>query len=284
MNKKILWIASYPKSGNTWMRAIISSLFFTNQGKFSFEYLKYISTYEYDKRFDFIKKLNKNDYNNLSKLEIISKYWVDSQNNIEIDGDFHFLKTHHACIKFNNYPFTTPLNTLGLIYLVRDPRDIAISYSKHLGFSIDKTISIMIKKNATASYNGERADELRIYQSRWDVHIESWEKLNVPTFIIRYEDLLNDTKNTLYELVKFFEINFQFKFNNINNKVENIFHSTSFDIFQKHEKKYNFREASKNSRFFRKGVAGQWENNLTANQLNIIESNFKDMMKKYNYN
>ena len=61
MNKKILWIASYPKSGSTWMRAIVSSLFFTNQGKFSFEYLNYISTYEYDKRFDFIKKFRKLD-------------------------------------------------------------------------------------------------------------------------------------------------------------------------------------------------------------------------------
>ena len=65
VNKKIFWIASYPKSGNTWMRAIISSIFFSINGKFIFDYFKYIQSFDLDKRFEFVKKINKKDYNNL---------------------------------------------------------------------------------------------------------------------------------------------------------------------------------------------------------------------------
>ena len=58
VNKKIFWISSYPKSGNTWMRAIISSIFFTKNGKFIFDYFKYVQSFDLDKRFEFVKKIN----------------------------------------------------------------------------------------------------------------------------------------------------------------------------------------------------------------------------------
>ena len=67
----------------------------------------------------------------------------------------------------------------------------------------------------------------------------------------------------------------QFKFDNLNNKIENIFHSTNFDIFQKHEKKYNFREDSKHSNFFRKGEVNEWKNILNNTQTNYIEKSFE---------
>ena len=78
MNKRIFWIASYPKSGNTWMRAIVSSLFFTKNGVFNFKLLPLIPTYEKAKIFDFVKKINLNDYRKLSKIEILSKYFIKS--------------------------------------------------------------------------------------------------------------------------------------------------------------------------------------------------------------
>ena len=82
VDKKIFWIASYPKSGNTWMRAIISSLFFTSNGKFTFNYLGYIQSFDLDKRFKFVKKINKKEYKDLDKLEILAKYWLESQKNL----------------------------------------------------------------------------------------------------------------------------------------------------------------------------------------------------------
>ena len=76
--KKIFWIASYPKSGNTLFRAILSSLFFTNDGIFSFELFKTVKYFETAKRLLFIKEENPNDFNNLN-LQTISKYWLEMQ-------------------------------------------------------------------------------------------------------------------------------------------------------------------------------------------------------------
>ena len=80
MNKKnIFWVASYPKSGNTWMRSILSSVMYSKDGIFNFELLKNIDQYENAKNFKFIKNLNIDEYKKLNKMEVVSKYWEESQ-------------------------------------------------------------------------------------------------------------------------------------------------------------------------------------------------------------
>ena len=74
-NKNIVWVASFPKSGNTWMRSILTALIYADNGKFDFNLLSNIDQFENIKNFEFIKKINENDYNNLNKMENISKYW-----------------------------------------------------------------------------------------------------------------------------------------------------------------------------------------------------------------
>ena len=95
MSKHIFWIASFPKSGNTLLRAILSSLFFSNDGKFDFRLLKTINTFENKYRLNFIKNKNQNDFNSLHKLDILSKYWHDiqSKSNLGFEEDMGFLKT-----------------------------------------------------------------------------------------------------------------------------------------------------------------------------------------------
>ena len=82
MTTKIVWIASYPKSGNTWIRSIISSLFYTKKGDFNFNLLNLIELFEQKKNFNFVNNINQEDYKNLHKIEIISKYWLEAQNSI----------------------------------------------------------------------------------------------------------------------------------------------------------------------------------------------------------
>ena len=74
MSKKIFWIASYPKSGNTWMRAILSALFYTKDGKFNYTLFKLIGMFETIEKFEYIKKINIEDFEKLSDLKILSKY------------------------------------------------------------------------------------------------------------------------------------------------------------------------------------------------------------------
>ena len=125
----IIWCASYPKSGNTWVRAIISSLLYSKNGIFNFDMLRKVSLFP--KRFHF--KDFTDDYSNLEK---ISQYWIDAQEKINTDGEIRILKTHNGNYNFLGKDFTNKKNTLGVIYVVRDPRNIIASISNHYQLNI----------------------------------------------------------------------------------------------------------------------------------------------------
>ena len=121
MQKKIYWIASYPKSGNTWMRAIISSLLFTTDGKFNFGLFKLIEQFEKRKWFDFVN-------NEELTIKNISKYWVEAQERIIIEDNYNFLynffKTHSLNGNFDQNNFTNNKVTAGIIYIRSEERRV----------------------------------------------------------------------------------------------------------------------------------------------------------------
>ena len=289
MSKKIFWIASYPKSGNTLIRAILASLFFTKDGIFSFEILKKILLFENFQRLNFIKKENIQDYKKLSDLKILSKYWLKMQSKENLglrDGEFCFLKTHSAQLTyFDNY-FTDIKHTLGFIYIIRDPRDVSISYTHHSMNSLDETILNMTKNTASFNYV-ENTIENKIkpiaFVSRWDVHAKSWKLFQVPNLVLRYEDLVEKKKEIIYRIINFFEKNYNFKFHNIDHKIENIIASTDFETLKKNEEKYGFDEAIKDQPFFNVGKSQQWKTQLNSTQKNLIENEFRDEMVKFKY-
>ena len=289
MSKKIFWIASYPKSGNTLIRAILASLFFTKDGIFSFEILKKILLFENFQRLNFIKKENIQDYKKLSDLKILSKYWLKMQSKENLglrDGEFCFLKTHSAQLTyFDNY-FTDIKHTLGFIYIIRDPRDISISYTHHSMNSLDETILHMTNKTAAIDYEQntiENKIKPIVFVSRWDVHAKSWGLFQVPNLVLRYEDLVEKKKEIIYRIINFFEKNYNFKFHNIDHKIENIIASTDFETLKKNEEKYGFDEAIKDQPFFNVGKSQQWKTQLNSTQKNLIENEFRDEMVKFKY-
>ena len=289
MSKKIFWIASYPKSGNTLIRAILASLFFTKDGIFSFEILKKILLFENAQRLNFIKKENMQDYKKLSNLKILSKYWLKMQSKENLglrDGEFCFLKTHSAQLTyFDNY-FTDIKHTLGFIYIIRDPRDVLISYTHHSINSLDETILHMTNNTASLNYvENTTKDKIKPYAllSRWDVHVKSWALFQVPNLVLRYEDLVEKKKEIIYRIINFFEKNYNFKFHNIDHKIENIIASTDFKTLKKNEEKYGFDEAIKDQPFFNVGKSQQWKTQLNSTQKNLIENEFRDEMVKFKY-
>ena len=96
MQKGILWIASYPKSGNTFLRFLISALLYSKDGNFKFDIIKNIKQFDINKYYRFIEKLNIEDYNNLNDLNIISKYWAEAQKRAIKFENKHIFKTHAA--------------------------------------------------------------------------------------------------------------------------------------------------------------------------------------------
>ena len=104
----IIWCASYPKSGNTWVRAIIASLVYSKKGIFNFDMLRKVSLFP--KRFYFKDFIN--DYSDLKK---ISQHWIDAQEKINRDGKLKIYKTHNGNYNFLEIDFTNKKNTAGVI-------------------------------------------------------------------------------------------------------------------------------------------------------------------------
>ena len=277
INKKIFWIASYPKSGNTWIRAIIASLFFSNDGVFKFELFKNIPNFERKENYQFVESLNKKDYKNLGNLKIITKYRLEAQKRVNINyGNVAFFKTHSANISINNLPYTNEETTLGLIYIVRDPRDIVVSYSHHKSSNIDSIINLML--NESVIYNENNPQVL----SSWNHHYNSWLSLKVPKLVIKYEDLLNNTEHSLRNITEYFRINYKLEIINLEKKIKNILDSTNFKKFQDYEKLFGFNEAKKGN-FFREGKSKQWKKELNKEQINKIEKAFRKKMITLGY-
>ena len=127
----IIWLASYPKSGNTWVRSFLTN-YFSGSSEFNFNQLDKIERFPTPELMDQLKI----NYHSLS--EIVSN-WIHMQEFINIKNDMTYLKTHNAMCTVNNHPYTNKENTAGFIYLVRDPRDVILSYSKHLNIDLNET-------------------------------------------------------------------------------------------------------------------------------------------------
>ena len=291
MSKHIFWIASYPKSGNTLLRAIISALFFSEDGYFDFQMLKHTTQFEMRKRLDVINEINKNDFLKIGDLKVLSKYWqlLQSKKNLNINKGFGFVKSHSNLVSLFNNWFTTPELTAGYIYVIRDPRDIAISWSKHSGLTLDKSIDFMIDYKSCIEWS--RSNSIlpeniipKTYLGSWDEHVLAWTENNfqVPHLILKYEDLVYKKKESINNIIDFFKNSYQISFKNINNKISNIITSTNFENLKSLEEKKGFEEASQ-GRFFRKGEKNQWKKTLDNIQIKKIEEKFKDFMNKYDY-
>ena len=291
MSKHIFWIASYPKSGNTLLRAIISSLFFSEDGRFDFSMLNKIPIIEDTVNLQFIKTTNPKDFKDIHKLEILAKYWLEAQskNNLNFNGDFMFVKTHHALIKYFDNPFTSDDNTRGIIYVVRDPRDVVLSMCKHYNFNIKKSI----EKINNVNFSLKWSDDNNLFINRelpfsllsnWENHYKSWKKnsFGCPQLFIKYEDLVYNKKEVIKNLIVFFEKNYGFKFSNTEEKINNIVNETNFERLKKKEELYGFQEATSGA-FFNVGKKNQWLEKLEKNEVYKIEKNFINTLNELDY-
>ena len=291
-NKKIFWICSYPKSGNTWVRLILSGLFFTNDGKINnFDLLNKIPKFDVESNFEFIKKLSKYDYAKIfnktkydeESLLAYSKYWIEAQKRKKIiDGSFSFFKTHNARVKINSNIYTNSESSLGFIYISRDPRDVVVSYSDHIKKDINFTLDFLLNGQIMGKEKEKKImPEILL---NWGDNYSSWKKFNsVPNLFIRYENLLNQTDLEIEKICDFFYKNYNIKIANKNKKIENIVNTTKFENLKLNEQKYGFKENPKSQIFFRVGKHKQWEKKLNKKEIKNIETKFSNIMKELNY-
>ncbi len=281
----IFWIASYPKSGNTWLRAFISTYYYSEDGIFDEQILKKIDqfpTMKYLIDFKYDKKI----------VGATCKYWIRAQEKINFEKKLKFLKTHNAFGKINSYDFTNSENSVGCLYIVRDPRNVFTSLKNHYELDDDKAIKWMTNEKQFI-YDVEKVDEVGFsdfqFISSWNLNYKSWKvQKKIPIKIIRYEDLLKQTFSVAKEIVKFI--------NNVTNndekinipKIKKSIFSTSFDKLKKKEEKEGFSESvnslknkKKKITFFNLGPDNDWkkilDKNLQVKLSKIFEKDIKEL-------
>ena len=245
MSKHIFWIASYPKSGNTLLRSILASLFFTKDGNFSFDLLKLIVTFEEMGRLQTCEETKPDKLNILNlhkRTELIYKNLntLQSKTNLRFEEDFAFFKTHFNAKNSCNTSFLIEEYLRGIIYIYRDPRDVCVSWARYSGISNEKSLKFLLDKNShikwTGNINFGNYDEnIPVYISSWHEHLKSWTENNsdCPKLFIKYEDLVYNKRDTLIKIINFFYKNFNIKITNQEKKVENIIKTTEFKYMQK---------------------------------------------------
>jgi len=160
----IIWLASYPKSGNTILRALLATYLFTNDGIFNFELLKNINQFPDTGLF-------KNQGIDVSNDEVVLKNYVKVQETInKVDQNkIRLLKTHSTLHDIGGYPFTNLRNTLGVIHVVRDPRNVINSYANHYQETLEEAFISMTSFKTLGGNNGNIKTHLGSWNSHYSV-------------------------------------------------------------------------------------------------------------------
>ncbi len=277
----IFWLASYPKSGNTFLRCFLATYFFSKDNNFNFQLLDNIK--QYPQKFFFNKLgININDKHEIAKNHIEAQKIINQEKR-----KFKFLKTHSGFVEMDGFSFTDLNNTLGVIYIVRDPRDVLVSFAHHNDETIEET-----SKKIVGNYilNAKVKNKIPIYMGSWPFHYNSWKQFKASGryLLIKYEDLIINKERTLKKTLDFIKKLTNAKFLIQDEKIKKIIDQIEFTKLQKLEQEVGFKEAKKNKKgdkitFFREGKSRQWENKLDSKIRNEIETICKNEMKELGY-
>ena len=285
--KNLIWLASYPKSGNTMLRLFLASYFFTDDGNLKdFKTLKHIVSLNkvellsgFKNHIDIIKRLESNP-------SLISEYWKVIQDNITAKekNKIFFIKTHNANITYKNNEFTNNQFTKCFVYIVRDPRSVLLSMISHYNFnSFYEAKKNLMSDKAITTVNNNLLPEIIL---SWKSNYLSWKNFfqnnqNIG-MIVKYEDMVLQS-----ELIFFNILNFICEKNNLSinkKKFNNSLESINFNKLKRMENENQFPESVRsNQKFFRKGVVDEWQDKLPKNIVTEIENEYEDVLKELKY-
>ena len=276
----IIWLASYPKSGNTWVRIFLSSLIASTDNI----NINDIKIEQFPQRYNF-ENLTKN----ISDVREFVKNCIHAQTKINLDNKVKIFKTHNAFWKSGDNYFTDTNNTLGCIYIVRDPRNVITSIKNHYDKDTSRKALEFInneKQLLGDLKNSKLETDLPTVISSWKNHYNSWKKIKTNYLLVKYENLLNKPEEEFLKITDFLEklSSFKFKKDDIIKSIKN----TNFDNLKNQEKEKGFKEATKDKfgnpvKFFNLGPENNWKKILDPIIAKEIEVNFEHEMKELGY-
>ncbi|MEM0988921.1 MAG: sulfotransferase domain-containing protein [Pseudomonadota bacterium] len=268
---RIIWLASFPKSGNTWTRIFLANLLMPPAEVPDINHLYKFTTA--DVRQDFFDRAAGGPFRAQSGED-----WLRMRPKVLalIAGSkpgHHFVKTHSQIRNMGNVPLIPPEVTAGAIYLMRNPFDVLVSYARHLSQEIDATIEMMCNPEAM---NATPTGILEII-GRWDQHLDSWAGApGLNPFVLRYEDMVTEPEASFRKMTAYLGVNAG------DGKLRKAIRAASFKKLQSQEQQRGFRERPEGMKqFFASGTSGGWRSKLSPEQITRVRDAFEPTLQRY---
>ena len=274
----IIYLASYPKSGNTWFRVFLTNLRGEEDGPVKINRLDSTPIASARGIFDDEAGIEASDLtaDEIDRLrpEIYTHLAEQAEETL-------FMKVHDAYTSNDkNTPMFPEEATAGAIYFIRNPLDVAISFADHSGWDYDTAISRMAdEKSAFCAKPKRLHNQLRQKLMSWSSHVKSWtEQVPFPVCVLRFEDMKQKSVDTFEKAVRFSGLEYG------REEILKALELSSFEELQRQEKEDSFKEKSPSSdMFFRKGEVGLWREELTEKQIKHVINDHREVMRRFGY-
>lgn len=271
---RITWLASYPKSGNTWLRAIVDRIVRPEQ-PFDVNALGQTAPAFSGLTEQFIAKHGIEVP--LARPGEVRRYWAATQHALCSNSRQEiFLKTHNVAAKFDCGYFPEPSLTKSAIYIVRDPRDVAISFAYHYRQPLGLGVAALCTSSAF-NFKPQQIGRTELLTS-WGEHVASWTaSKRFPVLVLRYEDLLANAEAGVRQIAEFLDRQLP------DEEVRDVVAATSFEQLRRQEAERGFTEAVRATGFFRVGKARQWREVRDQSVFQPLVDRFSRLMRRYGY-
>ena len=272
---KLVWIASYPKSGNTWVRAFLHN--YIRQSDTPCDINKLTDLTVSDVNAGHYQRYDKRPASQFSIADVQLMRPLVHRDLMDVDRTLVFVKTHNALCAVAGVPLITPEVTAGAIYIVRDPRDVAVSYRAHLGRPLDEVIALMANPHAATGGTDTAIYELL---STWSEHVGSWTDQPDPrVHVIVYEEMLAAPEAVFRPLITWLSSTPP------RDRLARAIRFSAFDELRNQERNKGFveRVAESTAPFFGTGRAGGWRDVLSRAQQARIERDHAAVMRRFGY-
>ena len=269
----IIWLASYPKSGNTWMRAFLQNLLTNAQEPVDINALHHFTLGEGSARF--YRRFDPRPLTSLSEREIMELRPKVHELLTQAFPDSVFVKTHHFLGEIEGLPLISMDHTAGAIYIVRNPLDVIVSSANHFGVGIDQTIDEL---GHTGTGDAPSDRNARQYYGSWSLNVSSWTQNAMPALhVVRYEDMQDQPLEAFAGVARFLDLNPP------RDRLERAVANSSFRALKAQEEAHGFVERTEHTRFFREGRSGAWKEALSEQQVARVVSDHREQMERFGY-
>lgn len=273
----IIWLASYPKSGNTWFRTFITNLIGENKESFSINQLKTDGIFSSRQIVDKVIGIETSNLTNdeIDRLRPAVYHYLT-----ETATKTLYVKVHDAYTYLEDGNPLLGTENAKAVYILRNPLDVAVSFSNHISKDLNTTIQIMNNESYCFCNNSKRLQsQLRQKLLSWSQHVESWmQQTEIPVHLIRYENMKRDPLVTFTAAVRFMGLTYT------ENEIKQAIEASDFDKLKAEEQKNGFNEKPyKADYFFRKGEIGDWRNHLSEEQRDQMISDHEAVMSRFGY-